>query len=146
MINVLYGILTNGEQAPSAYSWYDKVADNPMHTPRIDALRTAILTGVPANQINFFACCVCSLIKHTEFGTEIMKLDENNTYNVTLQRPLTAPHSDDAYTMHQLMQPIDAYIGLKAYLDKDISDRLTAPVWLDYMAAGCLQILREVFK
>ena len=34
----------------------------------------------------------------------------------------------------------------KRYLDEDIMEKLTAPSWVDYIAAGCLQILREIDK
>ena len=145
MLNVLYGILTNGESAVAPYEWYGKQCDNPVHTAKIDAIRQILLTGVPAEKTNFFACVVCDLVRHSEFGNEIFVMDYNNTYNPP-GRPLLSSHDDDYYTFHELCLPTQAFLGLKLYLDEDITARLSGLIWLDYIAAGCLQILREVYK
>lgn len=145
MINVLYGLLTNGSVAEGIYSWYGKTCDNPLHTERIDNIRNVLLTGVSDDKLNFFACIVCSLVLNTEFEAEIRKLDSNNTY-VTPSRPPDKNHSDPAYCFYQFEPRIETYKHVKAYLDKDLLDRASGGDWLSWFAAGCLQMLREVYR
>lgn len=145
MLNVLYGMLTNGVVADDPYEWYNKSCDNPLHTAKADEIRAILLTDIPQEKVNFFASVICNFVWHTEFGDEIYKLDSNNTYHAP-SRPAMKKHSDDAYTFNQLTVPAEKLTRVRTFLDEDIESRLTGKVWLDYMAAGCLQMLREVYK
>ena len=204
MINKLYGILTNGAKATGTYAWYNKRCDNPMHTQRMDTIRSIILTGIhdtygwtgqdyklwtktenPVRGVDaayteptcqdvnavklesvlpgsictendcfdrdttadydrtiFFACTVCGLVSNSAFDAEIKALDPDNTYGQP-SRPPDATHSNSSYCFYTLVQPLSTYRLLKGYLDPDLVARLAGGSWLDYVAAGCVQMLRE---
>ena len=142
MINKLYGILTNGVKASGTYEWYNKQCDNPMHTQRMDTIRNIVLTGIDDEHLNFFACVVCGLVKYSAFDAEITLLDSNNTYSDP-GRPPEAAHSNSSYCFYTLVQPLSSYRLLKGFLDEDLAAKIAGGSWLDYVAAGCAQMLRE---
>lgn len=145
MINVLYGILTNEAVAEGIYTWYGKTCDNPTHTARIDSIRNILLTDIPVGKLNFFACVVCNLVLNTEFEAEIRKLDPNNTYTKP-SRPPNTSHRDPSYSFQQFPLKVSVYKHIGGYLDDDLRNRASGGDWLDWFAAGCLQMLREVYK
>lgn len=145
MINVLYGLLTNGSVAEGIYSWYGKTCDNPLHTDRIDNIRNILLTNVSDDKLNFFACVVCSLVLNTAFEAEILKFDPNNTYTVP-SRPPDKPHNDPAYNFYNFEPNTATYKRVKSYLDQDLVNRANGGDWLSWFAAGCVQMLREVYR
>ena len=142
MVNKLYGILTNGAKATGTYEWYNKQCENPMHTQRMDTIRNIVLTGVDNEHLNFFACTICGLVRNSAFAAEILALDPNNTYSDP-SRPTDAAHSNADYCFYTLVQPVQTYRLLKGFLDKDLAAKLAGGSWLDYIAAGCAQMLRE---
>lgn len=141
-MNKLFSILMQG-YAPESFSWFDKSTSPVTTTDRIDSLVQLIMKGVPRNKRAMFASVICNLVLNTQYGAEIEKLDPNNTY-VRVTRPKTAEHSDPAYCMHDLIQPIAAYKDIQLYLQDDISETLNTESWFDLMGAACLQLLREV--
>ena len=143
-MNLLYAILMRGTQASGDYVWYHKESIGYIPTERMQAIRDILMQGV-GDALPMVACQVCAMVLYTQFGTEIKALDSNNTYT-DVTRPPDKTHDDPAYCMYNLIKPADAYKQLRRYLDEDIVSRADLTSWLDIMAAGCLQMLREATK
>lgn len=144
-INKLYGILLGAATIADTYQWYSKKYTTCKTSDKIDAILAVILKTVPANKRAMFACLVCAAVVKTIFGKEITELDPVNTY-MPVTRPPSSNNADDSFCLWQLAGPADIYKPLKQYLDQDIVSRMTTPTWMEYIAAGCLQILRELRK
>ena len=140
-MNKLYSILVSPLKVSG---WYKKQTEEtrPLITKNSQEIKYILLTGVPATSLAMFACVVCDMVLYSTFGTEIQQLDNNNTY-FDPGRPDDAAHNDPTYCFHQLIQPASALSAIRYHLDQDILDRLNLESWLDIMAAGCLQMLRE---
>ena len=141
-MNTLYGILVMNVPSTADYAWYDKQYDVTVPTTKMQNIREILLTGIPAEKVRMFASVVCNFVLYTSFGAEIQKLDPNNSY-VEVTRPSDSEHSDQAYCCFGLIQPVSAYRKLRTFLDEDIAARMNKSSWIDYLAAGCLQLLRE---
>jgi len=141
-MNTLYGILVQTVPSSPDYAWYDKQYDLTVPTTKMQNIRDILLTGVPIEKIRMFASVVCNLVLYTRFGADIQNLDPNNSY-VDVTRPDDSDHSDQSYCCYGLIQPVTAYKKLRMFLDDDISGLLNKDSWVDWMAAGCLQLLRE---
>jgi hypothetical protein len=140
MTNRLYGLLTYGHNLEGSY--YKK-----LHTPVFPTnngieIQKIILSGVPEERIPMLACFLCYEVMFTEFGAEIRELDGNNTYNPVSKNPSLGV-LDQNNLLHDLTGPVSDYKFMYRYLADDIVSRLSVPTWLDLMAAGCLQMLRE---
>ena len=142
-MNRLYGLLMQDKSIPESFSWFGKNAETPVSTERCDALIKSILKGVPDDRRVLYVSALCNLVLNTQYGSEIQKLDPNNTY-VRVTRPKDSTHSDPRYCIYDLIRPIQAYQDILLYLQNDIVDRLDTNSWFDMMGAACLQILREV--
>lgn len=143
MINKLYSLLLD------SYSYnkndrFSKFTTPVFHTDRSRKIQEILMRAAVATNVNklpLFASVVCYMNRFSLFGDEIEKLDPVNTY-VQIER--TQNDTDDSMCMYELTDMAYISTELKRYLDKDIIDNLEAVTWLDYMAAGCLQMLREV--
>lgn len=144
-MNTLYGILTWNTTPSSGYEYYVKRTDNLLINNKQQAIREVMLTGVPEGAEAFFAAVICDLVRYTNYGAEILRLDSNNTYTQQV-RPPDANHSDPAYSFQALIQPVDVYKQLGKYLDDDLTATMNKESFLDWMAAGALQLLREANK
>lgn len=144
-INKLYGVLLGSEAIPQAYQWYAKKFTPIATNAKINGILTVLLAFVPEGRRALFACLICNAILHTVFGKEITELDPVNTY-MPVERPQDSANDDQSFCLFQMAGPASSYKALLQYLDKDITDRLTSAMWIDYVAAGCLQILRELNK
>lgn len=156
MINILYSIFTGAfpTQTP-VHTQYKKISSTViLRTEKMDDIVNLIFAKYNANtnsnSAHVFAAVICYYIRFSIFGDDIYEIDKANTYvepeRITSDNQPT--NKADVGT-----EPISAYIGtcsvselqhIKQYLDKDILDRLEEPTWLDLVAAGCLQLLREV--
>lgn len=141
-MNILYSFLMNGETPDTAYEWYKKANSTVMHTTRSNKIRDILTQGV-AKELPMFAAQICYMVLYTQFGEQIKQLDSNNTY-FDPGRPAEADHNDTRYCMYKLIKPASEYRQLRNYLDDDIANETDFSSWLSIMAAGCLQILREV--
>ena len=144
-INKLYGILRGAADITGTYQWYSKNYTTCKTSDKIDAILAVILKTVPLERRAMFACLVCAAVVKTIFGKEITELDPVNTY-MPVTRPPSSNNADENFCLWQLAGPADAYKSLRQYLDEDIIKRMTTPTWMEYIAAGCLQILRELRK
>jgi len=144
-MNTLYGILTWGTSGSEAYSFYDKRHDMVMPTNKMLAIRDIIMTGIPDDKKRMFAAFLCDIVRYSNFGSDILQLDDNNTY-VAITRPPNTEHSDARYCLHGLIKPVIAYKQLRRYLDTDIEGRMVQAAFTDWMGAACLQLLREASK
>ena len=144
-INKLYGVLLGMAAAdvPTDYRWYIKKFTPIATNDKVQGILKILLQAVSFDKRAVFACLVCNAILSTVFGKEIQELDSVNTY-VPVSRPPGSLDSDDRFCLTSMAKSADSYKGLMRYLDSDIKDKLTAPTWIDYVAAGCLQILREL--
>lgn len=145
-INKLYGVLLGeiGAMAISgAYEWYKKKYTAIPTTTKIENIVSVLCKNVAPEQRVLFACLLCAAVVKTVFGKEITELDPVNTY-VPVSRPPDSANDSPDFCLFMLASPLDAYTPLKQYLDADILSRLTAPTWMEMIAAGCLQILREL--
>ena len=144
-INKLYGVLLGMavEDVPAAYSWYIKKFTTVATSEKVQNILKVLLKTVPLDKRVVFACLVCNAILSTVFGPEIKKLDPVNTY-IPVKRPPDSEDSDNNFCLVSMTEPASAYKALLQYLDPDIKEKLTAPTWIEYIAAGCLQILREL--
>ena len=61
-------------------------------------------------------------------------------------RPPNSANDSSDFCLSNMVGSVENYKQLKRYLDEDIMEKLIAPSWVDYIAAGCLQILREIDK
>lgn len=140
-MNTLYSILVSPSK-PSG--WYAKQIEDvtPLVSKRSQAIKDILLTGVPGNSLSMFVCVVCYMVLASTFGEEIKKLDSNNTY-FNPARPKDAAHNDPLFCFHQIVQPASVLQAIKYHLDTDIQERMNPESWVDLMAAGCLQLLRE---
>jgi hypothetical protein len=147
-INALYGVLL-GEIGAAAlsrtYEWYRKKYTTSHTTDKIEKIVEILCKNVTPEQRVMFACLVCTAVLKTIFGKEIAELDPVNTY-VPVSRPPNSDNSDSDFCLFMLTGPSDMFKPLMQFLDDDIKRRLTAPTWMEYVAAGCLQILRELKK
>lgn len=147
-INTLYGVLLGelGATAISgAYEWYRKKYTTSPTTDKIEKIVEVLCKNVTPEQRAMFACLVCASVVKTIFGKEIAELDPVNTY-VPVSRPPNSSNSSPDFCLFTLTGPAEAYKPLLQFLDTDIKNRLTAPTCMEYIAAGCLQILREIKK
>ena len=143
MINKLYSILMNGESIDADFVFYAKKQSLQGMTDKMRSIRAVLLDHVPAERRPMFISALCWLVRHSMFCNDIAELDPENTYTHP-ERPEEADHDDVTYCMYDCIKPVEYYRQLKRWLDTDITDRLAAPTWLDWVAAGCLQMLREV--
>ena len=139
-MNLLYSILIG---TPHYSGWYDKAMTSFLPTDRMLAIRSILIQDVPEEKLPMFACVICDLVRLSTYGSEIIALDPNNTYQPTT-RPSSAKHANPDYCFYQLVKPAAAFRSLCAYLDQDIDSRLNKESWIELMGAGCLQMLREV--
>ena len=139
-MNLLYSILSG---KPYAGGWFDKKTTSYLPTSRSKALRAIMIRGVQDAQLPMFASVVCDLVRMSTYGTEIIGLDANNTYQPA-ERPADAKHDDASYCFNKLVKPASELREIRIYLDDDIEDRLNPESWVELMGAGCLQLLREV--
>ena len=144
-MNTLYGILTWNTTPSSDYEYYVKRTDNVLVSNRQLEIRNILMTGVPTGAEAFFASVICYMVRYTNYGKEIQQRDANNTY-APVTRPPDANHSNSAYSFQALVQPASAYAQLVKYLDNDIDSTMNKDSFLDWMGAGCLQLLREADK
>lgn len=140
-MNILYAILMNGAHATGNYVWYDKHHNGYIPTARMQAIRDIITQGVD-EKLPLLACQICSMVLYTQFGQQIKELDPNNSY-VDTTRPVDADHNDSKYCLYDVIKSVSAYQNIRNYLDDDIAAVLDKESWLDIVAAGCLQMLRE---
>lgn len=135
-MNKLYAALTAGFEDPA--DWYYKSHTAVAPTERASRI-LAVLTGaVPYASRQFFAYCVCCLVRLTSFWGDIAELDSENTYSDMVRDPDS--FSDSFYTLTAPDKDMEALVRM---LDKDIADRLQFKTWSEVTAAACLQILRE---
>lgn len=143
-INKLYGVLLGTSTVPDMYRWYIKKFTPLATNDKVQNILKVLLVAVSPDKRVMFACLICNAILHTVFGKEISELDPVNTY-VPVGRPPDSGNDDPAFCLKMETSP-DTYKQLRQFLDEDILDRLTSATWVDYIAAGCLQILRELNK
>lgn len=138
--NILYGMLARSG-VPESDRYYKRHVQVPATvnaSALADLLVPARLRGADSGRLGLFVSAVCAAVLDTAFGNEIVALDPDNTYD----RPL--PPQGSRPVLYDLTCPPDELAGLRGLLDNDINERLVAPQWIDYMAAGCLQLLREM--
>jgi hypothetical protein len=143
-INKLYGVLLGTSVVPAVYEWYKKKFTVCKTNDKINNILAILCLTVPETRRAVFACLICNAVLHTIFGKEIENLDPVNTY-VPVKRP-TDDNDDQDFCLFQMIGNSQSYQALKQYLDDDIKEKLVAPTFVDYIAAGCLQILRELAK
>ena len=141
-MNILYNFLMNGATQDSDYAWYKKESSAVLHTTRSNKIRDILVQGV-SKELPMFAAQVCYMVLYTQFGKQIRQLDSNNTY-FDSGRPANSDHNDPRYCLYSLIKPANEYRQIRSYLDDDIANETDFSSWLSIMAAGCLQILREV--
>lgn len=145
-INKLYGVLLGEIGAAAiagAYEWYSKKYTTCPTTDKIEKIMEILCKGISPERRAMFACLLCAAVVKTIFGKEITELDPVNTY-VPVSRPPDSVNDDKDFCLFEMAGPASSYKALVPLLDQDIKDRLTAPTWVEYIAAGCLQILREL--
>lgn len=149
-LNVLYGALMGDvvDSGSTIFNWFKKRFSILFPNDKAKAIRDIIMISalVPTpEQKVILAAALCYWVMQTAFGNEIHELDSNNTYNI-VTRPSSVSHSDQSCCLYNLLNQIDTQALLR-YLDKDIRDRIPAGSnTLAIVAAGCLQLLREVRK
>ena len=144
-INKLYGILLGAADVPETYRYYLKKFTPYATNDKVQDILKILLVAVSIDKRALFACLICNAILKTVFGKEIAERDPVNTY-LPVTRPPSSDNDDPSFCLSGLAGSVDSYKQLKQYLDEDIIEKLTAPTWIDYIAAGCLQILREIDK
>ena len=144
-INKLYGILLGSASVPEAYQWYVKKFTPYATNDKIQGILKILLVAVSVDKRVMFACLACNATLHTVFGKEIEERDPVNTY-LPVSRPPDSANDSSDFCLSNMVGASENYKQLKRYLDEDIMEKLTAPSWVDYIAAGCLQILREIDK
>lgn len=142
-INKLYGILKGTADAPAGYEWYVKKFTPIATNEKTQNILKVLLAAVAPDKRIMFACLICNAVLSTAFGKEIENRDPVNTY-VPVTRPPGSGNDDENFCLFKLAAPQEVYKALLEYLDEDIIEKLTAASWIDYIAAGCLQILREL--
>jgi hypothetical protein len=141
-MNKLYAILMAGASATGDYAWYAKHHDDYILTERMQQIRDLIVQGAD-EKLPLLVSQICAMILYTQFGQRIKELDSNNTY-VDVTRPATADNNDSKYCLYDVIKPVNAYQKIRLYLNDDIASVVDNESWLDLIAAGCLQLLREV--
>lgn len=132
--NVLYGILAGD----AGHGEYEKHFTRAQLTwPGMELAEMLRCHDADQTKRRLFASAVCAAVLDTQFGNEIVQADPNNTY----ERPVRGTSSICLYDATCQAEAMSGVLGL---LDNDIKERLAAPQWIDVMAAGCLQLLREV--
>ena len=144
-INKLYGILKGAADVPAGYEWYIKKFTPLATNEKIQNILKVLLVAVSPDKRIVFACLICNAVLHTVFGKEIENRDPVNTY-VPVSRPPNSTNDDDNFCLFKMAGSQEDYKPLVQYLDDDIAEKLTTGSWIDYIAAGCLQILRELDK
>lgn len=146
-INKLYGILLGMPiaEVPADYQWYIKKFTPIATNSKVQDILKILLVAVSVDKRALFACLICNAILQTVFGKEIEERDPVNTY-LPVSRPPDSANDNSEFCLSKMAGSVDMYKQLKKYLDEDIVEKLTAPSWIDYIAAGCLQILRELDK
>ena len=146
-INKLYGVLLGmaTDDIPATYKWYAKKFTTVATSEKVQNILKIMLQTVSIDKRAMFACIICNAVLHTIFGKEIEKLDPVNTY-VPVTRPPDSANDNPNFCLLSMAGPADMYKPMKQFLDQDILDRLETPSWMEYIAAGCLQILRELKK
>ena len=144
MINKLYSLLVADRLDTSGMSTYAKRTSTVWHTERSSWIHDILLpdTSEYRAKLPLFASVICYEVLATQYGDEIRSLDPNNTYAAVL-RPDADISAD--YCIAPLTHGADYFNQLLPYLDEDIATRLVTPAWIEFMAAGCLQMLRECF-
>lgn len=141
-MNKLYGLLMAGVSMDAQPAYYVKRFYPVAHTPKSRAMRDALMTDVPEDRVALLASFLCSEVKNTRFGEEILLLDSENTYAPFTRDP-SRPADDPKLLIYDLVKPLPMLQELCKWLDDDLEERLELAGWLDVMAAVCLQILRE---
>lgn len=144
-INKLYGILLGATNVPETYQWYLKKFTPYATNDKIQNILKILLVAVSVDKRALFACLICNAILKTVFGKEIEERDPVNTY-LPVSRPPNSANDSSSFCLFDMAGPVESYRPLKQYLDEDITEKLTSATWIDYIAAGCLQILRELDK
>ena len=144
-INKLYGVLLGAAVISDAYQWYSKKYTTCATTDKINQILEVLCKNVPTDKRAMFACLICAAVVKTIFGKEISELDPVTTY-VPVTRPPDSTNDDSRFCLFKLIGTPEDYKPLKQFLDADILSRLDTPSWVEYVAAGCLQILRELKK
>jgi len=144
-INKLYGVLLGAASVPTEYQWYLKKFTPIATNEKTQNILKVLLLAVSVDKRAMFACLICNAILQTVFGKEIKERDPVNTY-MPVSRPPQSANDDPAFCLTKMAGPADSYKALLQYLDEDIKNKLTSATWIDYIAAGCLQILRELDK
>lgn len=140
-MNKLYGALMQDATITSDYSWYEKHWDGYLSTERIRAIRDIIVQDA-GDKLPLLASVICNMVLYTQFGRQIKELDSNNTYS-DVTRPKDSDNNDSKYCIWDVIKPVAAYQQIRMYLEDDIASTVDTASWLDLIAAGCLQILRE---
>lgn len=148
-INKLYGILLGMSTAevPTDYKWYIKKFTPIATNDKVQGILKILLQTVSLDRRALFACLMCNAILHTVFGKEIEERDPVNTYKPVTRPPKSSNHDTEDgtdFSLWRMAAPADAYKPLLQFLDEDIVQKLSTATWVDYIAAGCLQILREL--
>lgn len=131
-MNTLYGMLVAGKvQDEGAYAHrhgHVSLSD------REKALRDDLVSGISPSLVPLLATLVCWQALSTRFSEDILALDPQNTY--------VKPSSLTGDLAYSVLGGCARLEALRHYLDKDILDRLEAPVVFDWYAAYGLQLLR----
>ena len=134
MYNILYGALA-GDAGAGRYGKHFTRATLTSRGAELAALLRCD-ASMPPDKRRLYASAVCACVLDTQFGNEIAALDINNTY--------VHPVREDNTCLYDTTTGPDTMGDIVSMLDDDIRERLAAPQWIDIMAAGCLQLLREV--
>ena len=138
--NVLYGLLAAGKVS-SDDPYYKRHIRPPATSVAAELVKLLVPSAATdTGRRGLFASAVCAAVLDTCFGNDIARLDPHNTY----EHPVVHGTVGERQTMYDLTGSPKSLRALVPLLDEDIAERLAAPQWIDYMAAGCLQLLREV--
>lgn len=137
--NILYGMLAAGKIPESAAYW--KRHTSVASTRSAASLRAILVPNYDDPRLDLYVSTVCAAVLETAFGNDISRLDPDNTYELP---ELPRGSMSSRPKLYELTKSPSAMRRIVRLLDEDIRDRLTVPTWLDYMAAGCLQLLREI--
>lgn len=143
IINKLYSLMVETPQYDTT-DRFSKVTSPVFHTKKSKQIQTILLSGLTDTKMDrlpLFASVICYMVRFSIFGDEISELDKVNTY-VPIERTDTDITSN--MCMYDLTDSTAVFTDLLRFIDIDIKDRLVAATFIDYMAAGCLQMLREV--
>lgn len=141
-MNKLYGILLGTLSIPEAYSWYAKNYTAVPISDKGTKIRNMFLSSLDTDKVIVFICVVCYFCLLSNYGVEIKKLDENNTY-VAPVRPTDEDSSSAKYCVYDLIKPAAQYEDVISYLDDDIRETLDTESFISIAGAVSLQLLRE---